>query len=210
MRYVAQVRAAPGGGALWLSVDDDIGGTTWLVQWEGASSAELVEIPDQAFDFVVSGDRALAVGRSTLYLVTLAGIPSVSAVATVADETKFAFVGANATAFFYTEDGTSIERRDAATGDVTTIATGVGVAAVEPDSLWADDDWVYVRIDQSGTMFPAALGRVPAAGGPVETIYEDATRDGIQVVTSDACNVYWVAGPAYDASDPPALFVVGK
>jgi hypothetical protein len=209
MRYVAQVRAVKEGGALWLYVDEDLGGTTWLVKWDGTTTSELVEIPDQALDFVVSGDRALVWARKTLYDVTLTGAPAASAVAMV-DDSKFGFVGANATAFFYTEDRTSIERRDAVSGQVTTIATGVSVAAVEPDSLWADDSWVYVRLGQTGTSFPAELGRVPAMGGPVETLYADTTREGIQAVTSDRCNVYWVAGPSFDASEPPALFAVGR
>jgi hypothetical protein len=168
----------------------------------------VVDFQESMFDFVVSGEQALVAGPKGLVLVSLSGTPSVSALAPIADAAKFGFIGANATAFFYTEDGTSVERRDAVTGAVTTIASGVSVSAA--DSLWADDDWVYVRVDQGGTSSPAALGRVPAAGGPVETIYEDTARDGIQAVTSDACNVYFVAGPNQDAADPPGLFVLGR
>ena len=37
-----------------------------------------------------------------------------------------------------------------------------------------------------------------------------SVNDGSDVVTSDACNVYWVAGIDFDDSNPPALFARGR
>jgi hypothetical protein len=207
MRYVVGVRPAPGGGAIWLYGDPTPGSDTWIVRWDGTSPSVIGSIPDLAFDFIVSGDRALVATPHSLYVASLTGAADVTPAGAV-DFGKLALVGANAEAFFYTPDGASVDRRDAATGEVTTVgASGVGEGAVP---RWADDAWIYFSMGDTVTSSGAELGRVPETGGEVEVIYDDASRDGIDVVTSDACNVYWVAEVDFADSKPAALFVRGR
>jgi hypothetical protein len=202
-RYVTQVRAAPGGGALWLLPAVALSpGDTLLARWDGTSSSIVADIPAYAFDFVVAAGRAFVRAERTLYEVALVEGRGVMDLGPI-DEMNFQFVGANDTAVFYTPDGTSLVRRDAVSGTEQTLANDVDVSGRFGDSMWADDAWVYFR--QTHGADQEALARVPASGGPVEVIYDDTAR-GVYAVTSDACNVYWLSGPDYDKNEPSALF----
>jgi hypothetical protein len=207
MRGLASVRAAPGGGAIWIYTDDMLGDDSWIVRWDGTSTSVIAQVPDLAFDLVISGDQALVAADKSLYLVALSS-GEVTSVGSI-EFGKFSLAGANATAFFYTPDGVSIDRRDAATGEVTTVVAGTGSQILSSAALWVDDDSVYFPMG-SPTSGGAKLGRVPATGGEATVIYEDAKRDGIDAVTSDGCNVYWVAGIDFDHSRPSALYARGR
>jgi hypothetical protein len=51
------------------------------------------------------------------------------------------------------------------------------------------------------------LARVPLTGGAVEVLSPDQARHGVNGVVSDACNVYWLAGPSFTDSTAPAVYV---
>ena len=61
------------------------------------------------------------------------------------------------------------------------------------DAMWADDRWVYFR--QPHQASAQVLARVGVAGGDIEVISNGPRA--VFAVTSDACNVYWLAGASF-------------
>jgi hypothetical protein len=197
-------KALRGGGAAWVVDPGTYTGPVVVAAWTGGPTSRVVAtLPAWTTGFERVGDTGFAAtidkGTATLLAVPLAG-GAPTALGTFGP--KLSLHGANDDALFFTPDGTTLARRDAATGEVTTLAIPLPTHAFH-----VDRDHVYTdSVGQTPTSFPAVLTRVPAKGGAPEEVWRDDARNGIQAITTDACNVYWVAGPDYDASAPPAVF----
>lgn len=196
-------QALAGGGAAWVIDPGSYTGPAVLARWTGGSASTVVALlPGWATTFVVSAGVAyvttIAKGKLTLYSASLAN-GAIDQLGTYG--TDFALVGANDEAIFYTPDGSTLSRRDAADGQVSVLPVKLPAHAT-----WVDHDWFYFD-EKTPPDFPAVVMRIPARGGAAREIYRSDTRDGIEAISGDACNVYFVAGPDYKAQRAPALFV---
>jgi hypothetical protein len=206
-RGVGQVRTSARHGVLWLSpvtfLDNANPGTTLLARWDGTSTHLVGVIEGAAYAFVLAGDQVFVETGTTLWKMPIDGSGAPAAVGFVDD--KFRFAGSNGEGdhVFYTRDGTTILSRDVASGFEQVLATdGGGGFGGNGDSMWADDAWVYfVRTPQRD------LARVPVIGGEVEVLSPDETRDGVNGIVTDACNVYWIADTSFTDNLPPAVYV---
>jgi hypothetical protein len=197
-------QALDGGGAAWMIDPGTYTGPVVLARWTGGPTSTLVaSLPSWATGFVVVAGvgfvSTIETGTVTLDAVSLAN-GTVTALGTFGVD--FALYGANDEAIFYTPDGSTLSRREAAGGAVTVLSVPLPVRA-----SWVDRDYFYFDSSEvSPPSFPAIVMRIPAKGGPAKQIYRDDARDGVQAITGDACNVYWVAGPDFGTKRPPALF----
>jgi hypothetical protein len=206
---VLSPRALAGGGVTWAIDPGTYTGPVVVARWTGGPTSTVVAtLPEWATGFVMAAGggfvSTIATGTVTLRAVSFAD-GTVTPLATFG--TEFTLLGSNDQAIFYTPDGSTFARREAGSGAVTSLAV-----PVPQHAIWVDRDYLY--LDSLGleppTSFPAVVTRMPAGGGAAEEIYRDHGRNGIQAITGDSCNVYWVAGPDYDQHSPPALFARGR
>ncbi len=198
-------RALAGGGAAWVIDPGTYTGPVSVARWNGGTTSTLVApLPAWTYGFVVAGDTGFATtvdsGTRQLHQVSLLD-GTVTPLETVTSD--FELLGANDEAIFYTTDGSTLSRRQVATGVVSTLAV-----PVPEHALWVDNDFLYV--DSAGIAppsTPAVVTRFPAQGGAGKEVYRDDARNGVQAITADACNVYWVAGRDYNGPRAPAIFV---
>jgi hypothetical protein len=202
---VLSPRATAGGGVAWLIDPGTYTGPVSLARWTGGAGSTIVAtLPAWAYGFVLAGNvgfvATIASGTRTLHSVSLAD-GTVTPLETFG--TDLQLLAESDDAVFYTADGSKLSRREVASGAVTPLT-----APVPDHALWVDHDFLYV--DSAGLhppSYPAVVTRFPANGGAGKEIYRDDARNGVQAITGDACNVYWVAGRDYNTPRRPAIFV---
>lgn len=196
--YVNNVLALPGRGVFWILGSPYGPSFTYFVRWDGSETAIVATMRDWVVDFVVAGDQVFLQSDTTLYQAPLDGTGDAAAVVDTLVADHSALLGGNSSSAFYTKDGSTILRRDVTGGAVGTVATTPG-ARLAHVTAWVDEDWVYF----AGAGAPTASGgmlRVPVSGGPVSTFW--ASDWLLTGVTSDACNVYWLADEDFTNSLP--------
>ncbi len=198
-------RATLDGGAAWVINPGTYEGPTVLARWSGGPVSTIAfSLPVWVTSFVLAGNDAFVSTRDsgikTLRYMSLTS-STLSEPETVGPD--FRLLGANNNAIFYTPDGTTLSRRDVASGVVTALG------APKPRAgLWVDDDFLYLGPAEGVTSSAAVVMRRPASGGPAVEIYRDDSRRRVDAITADSCNVYWAVGRSYDDgnSQPVAIF----
>jgi len=197
-------RALASGGVAWVIDPGTYTGPVVLARWTaGSASTVVAPLPAWTYGFVVAGDvgfvSTVESGTRQLHAVSLSD-GGVTALETVSSD--FELLAGNDEAVYYTSNGSALSRREVTSGAVSALAV-----PVPQHARWVDHDFLYV--DSAGVAplsSPAVLTRFPAKGGAGKEIYRDDARNGIQAITGDACNVYWVAGRDYDTFRAPAIF----
>jgi hypothetical protein len=192
--------------SVWVIDSGTYTGPNVVARWTGGqTSSVFASLPEMATGFLLAAGvgfaSTIANGTVTLDSVSL----TTGAVTSLGKfGTDFRLLGANDVAIFYTPDGNTLARREVGTGAVTALDVPLPLHA-----MWVDPDFLYTDSFESSppANFAAVLTRIPAKGGKAKQIFKDAGRNGIQSITGDACNVYWVTGPDYNQQRPPALYV---
>lgn len=198
--YVTDLWASDATGAVWLFSTGSPSDPTLLARSDGAGPGLVASIPGWAFELVVAGEQVFVHATHALYSVPLAGGPATELRPLTLDA---ALLGVTASAVFFTPDGTSIVRREVATGAETTLTTGASIhTAVFANRVasWVDETGVYFG---EGEM----LKRVGLDGGAPEVLASETGRQ-VQAITSDGCDVYW--GVTASGSAPAEVRVRSK
>ena len=160
-------------------------------------------LPEWCWDLQIVGQRVFVIGAHALYELPIDG-GAATELLPVTFGHGSALLAANSTSVFYTLEGTTILRRDVATGMTTTVAAP-SQPFLESTTTWADDDYFYFG---AGSPIFSGLMRVPVDGGPVETFWSAERK--IDAVTTVGCNVYWLADTDFPNAQPPELLVGPK
>jgi hypothetical protein len=191
----------------WIATDFNSGfteTTTELTLWSGAGSMSLATFAEWGGQLGITRDHAFMFTYHDLSRVPLAG-GSPTLVRTLTEASRW--IGAQGESVFFSPDGKSIVRLDDATGSQTTLAYDVEIdrcGFCTHTAAWVDDSGVFFTDWSMGPDF--GLDHLGSDGSAPRVI----AKSGIPVaITTDSCNVYWIAlteGQAQQWS----LMAVGK
>ncbi len=184
--------AATGNGAAWAEVDWVNYTGSYVLEWDGTTTTELGFVDDDLYGMFVVGQDAYLNGVKTLYVTPLAG-GGLTALHSV--EAGGGLIAANADSVFFSLDGNSVVRRDAATGAETVLVSGLdyvadGGTTPARRAAYADAEYLYFGLEDG-------LHRVPVDGGDDTLVVASPVDSGTPLaqaasIAGDDCNLYWV------------------
>jgi hypothetical protein len=195
-RYVwdVAVNRQPG---VFIAWNPEGPGPSALTHWDGHQQMQIVTtFPEWTVMIVAGADTVFVQTATALYQTPLPAGPPARIRSLAPGNVNAQLLGLNDTALFYSPDGTTIVRRDRTSGTEAMLVSG---AALLPDvgaghTGWADTTWLYYVTGLAAA--PQSLRRTPVAGGPSEVLWDDPEHPPTGAVTTDACNVYWLAAGA--------------